>query len=590
MDAFLFIMKILLFIGLFVGLIAFGGDEFFPRAGWQEKPDVAAVPDEALPGGYYREAVGPSPKSLNYYLDNNVMSAQVFGLLYETLLSRDSDTLEETPQLASRWSISEDKRVFTFWIDPNARWSDGVKITAEDVEWTWHAIMKPENLTGPFKLALERFDAPQVLPDGGIRFRAKSVHWQNLLAIGGMTILPKHAYEKLDFNLINFEFPVVSGPYRIKELREGQQLILSKRADWWRRDYPVAQGVYNFEELRMRFFEDQQNAFDAFIKGELDAFIVYSAAQWYKIEERYAAVRNNWIVKNSVYNRQPIGMQGFAFNMRRPLFQDVRVRQALAHLLDRKTMNHTMMYDQYFLHRSYWEDLYDDAHPNPNPEYDYNPAKARALLAEAGWTVNPADGLLTNKKGEHFEFSFLNRGGNDKFLAFFSEALKTVGIRMTIVNKDWSAWAKDMDEFNYDMTWAAWAMGIFKDPEGAWSSREATRKGSSNITGFSNPEVDALIEAQKSIFDLAQRNEILRKIDAILYANVPYILLWNINYTRVLRWNRFGTPEAVFSKYGGDSGSYLWWADPDLEEELNDAIKNETPLPPEPNGGIRTYH
>lgn len=557
-----------------------GGDQLFPRPGWQEQPDVAAAPRLAMAGGVFREAVGPSPKSLNYYLDNNVMSARVFGLLYETLLSRDSDTLEESPALASRWSISEDKRTFTFWIDPNARWSDGKPVTAEDVLWTWQAIMKPENLTGPFKLGLERFDPPQLLPDGGIRFHAKSTHWQNLNTIGGMAVLPRHAFASRDFNLINFEFPVVSGPYEIKEFREGQRLVLQKRHDWWRRDYPASRGTYNFEQLQLRFFEDQQNAYDAFMKGELDQFVVYSAAQWNQVAES-RAVRNNWILRTAVYNRQPIGMQGFAINMRRPLFQDVRVRKALAHLLDRKLMNHTMMHDQYFLHRSYWEDLYDKAHPNPNPEYEYNPAKARQLLAEAGWRVNPDDGVLT-RDGRRFEFAFLNRGGNEKFIAVFNESLKAVGIRMTIVNKDWSAWAKDMDEFNYDMTWAAWSMGIFKDPEGAWSSREAGRNGSVNITGFRNDRVDALIEEQKTRFDLAGRNAILRQIDAILCEEVPYVLLWNIGYTRLLRWNRFGTPPGIFGKYGGDSGIYLWWDDPDLADELRDAQDNNTPLPPEP--------
>jgi microcin C transport system substrate-binding protein len=157
-----------------------------------------------------------------------------------------------------------------------------------------------------------------------------------------------------------------------------------------------------------------------------------------------------------------------------------------------------------------------------------------------------------------------------------------VGITMKIVNKDWSAWAKDMDEYNFDMTWIAWGSGLFKDPEQLWSSREGARKGSSNLTGFSNPEVDALIEKQKTIFNVAERNAILRQIDAILCREVPYILLWNINYARILYWNKFGTPPAVMSKYGQDSALSLWWNDPDRADELREAMKSGTPLPPEP--------
>jgi len=553
----------------------------FPPAEWRERPDPAAAPDAARPGGEFTEYLGPSPKSLNYYLDNSTISSQVMGLLYETLLSIDSRTLEYTPALACRWTISADQREFTFWLDPNARWSDGVPVTAEDVLWTYQALVDPHNLTGPFRFAMERLEEPVILPDGGIRFRARDIHWENLATVGGFHILPKHAYGAQDFNLLNFEFPVVSGPYRIATLREGEYLLLEKRADWWRADYPASQGLYNFEHLKMRFFEDSQNAFEAFKKGEIDQMTIYSAAQWYKLEERLASLRNNWIVKQAVYNHQPVGMQGFAFNMRRPLFQDVRVRRALAHLLNRPFMNDAMMFGQYFLHRSYWEDLYDEAHPCANPEYGYDTGEARRLLTEAGWKINPQSGLL-EKDGQPFKFEFLSRGGNDKFIAVFNEALKDVGITMAIVSKDWSAWAKDMDDFNFDMTWAAWGGGLFKDPEQLWSSREAANKGSSNITGFADPEVDRLIDLQKTEFDTAKRNEILRQIDRRLCEQCPYILLWNLNYTRTLYWNRFGRPATLFGKYGGDSGDLFWWSDRDREDELRYCMETNSPMPPEP--------
>lgn len=557
------------------------GDEFFPKPGWIETPNPAADVENAMEGGTFVSYLGPSPKSLNYYLDNNVMSAQVFSLLYESLLSRDPQTLEFTPWLASRWCVSEDKKVFTFWIDEKARWSDGRPVSVEDVLWTYDTLSDPRNLTGPVRYQLARLERPEILEDGGIRFRAKSVHWQNLSAIGSLLILPKHAFAGQDFNLLNFEFQVVSGQYRIKSFQEGQQLLLEKRGDYWRREYPASQGVNNFTLLKLRFFEDQQNAFDAFKKGEIDAMKIYTASQWHGIEDQVSAVRNNWIVKQEVHNQEPVGMQGFAMNLRRPVFRDIRVRKALAMLIDRDFMNRTMMFGQYFLHRSYMEDLYDCEHPCGFPLLKYNPEEAKRLLAEAGWTASPETGLLT-KDGATFSFTFLNRSGSsDKFLAVYQEALKKAGIRMEIATKDWSAWAKDMDEYNFDMTWAAWSGSLFKDPEQLWSSKEGTQPGSSNITGFANQRVDELIEAQKSVFMVQERNEINRQIDAILVQEFPYALLWNIDYTRLLYWNKFGTPPKILGRFGGDPES-LWWLDPDREEELAEAMETGTPMAQEP--------
>ncbi len=556
-------------------------DQLFPVNSSTQRPDPVASP-YAVPGGSITEYLGPSPKSLNYYLDNNSMSAKVFDALFESLVGMDADTLEYDRAIAKKWSISDDKLTFTFWIDENARWSDGKPITADDVVWTYQAIVNPKNLTGPHKLSLERLHEPEIIDNGAaVRFRAKEVHWQNLGAAGGFSILPKHIFAGKDFNQINFDFPVVSGPYRVKEIREGFHLVLERRADWWRRQWPAHQGIHNFQEINYRFFEDRNNAFEAFVKGEIDVFAVYTASQWHQIETKISAIRNNWIVKQAIHNSRPVGFQGFAMNMRRPPFADVRVRKAMALLLDRETMNQTMMYNQYFLHRSYWEDLYDDQHPCPNQLVPYDKQAARALLAEAGWKANPTTGIL-EKNGQPLQFTFLNRDEvSNKFLAVFDAALKDVGIKMTVQNKDWSAWAKDMDAFSFDMTWAAWGAGLFKNPEGMWASKEADRPAGSNITGFKNSDVDAIIEKQKTIFSVQERHELCRQLDAIVFNQHPYALLWNINYTRLLYWNKFGTPPTVLGKYSDESTAY-WWYDEDAAAELKDATNNNTPLPKPP--------
>ena len=556
-------------------------EEVFPRADWREASNPLAS-EFAEKGGMLATYAGPYPKSFNYYLDQNVTSAELFGQLYETLLAQNPVTLELEPLLADRCVLGDDRKTFTFHVNPLAKWSDGRPVTAEDVRWTFATILDPKNLTGPHKIGLERFEPPEILDDATVRFVAKEVHWENLLTLAGLQVLPKHAFAGKDFNLQNFEFPVVSGPYRLGEIKEGLQVSLERRPDWWAADLPRFRHVANFDVLRYRFFEDNDNAFEAFKKGEIDVFPVYVAHVWANQTsgEKYD---RNWIVKQGIENRNPVGFQGIALNQRRPPLDDPRVRRALAHLSPREKMNETLMYNAYFLHRSYFEDLYDEAHPCGNELIAYDPGKARALLAEAGWAADPATGLLA-KEGRPLRLRYLSRGStDDKFTAIFQEDLKNVGIELVVDKKDWAAWSKDMDEYHFDLTWAAWSAGLFKNPESMWHSREGARPSGQNITGFGHPEVDVLIEAQRTEFDVQKRHAMVREIDAILAREVPYILLWNKNDTRLLWWNKFGMPDAPLGKYGDERSAYqLWWVDPDAAADLAHARKTGRVLPPRP--------
>lgn len=575
-------MKKTAFLGLvMVAALAARAEEVFPKPGWQEALNPLAS-EFAEKGGMLVDYAGPYPKSFNYYLDQNAMSAELFGQLYETLLSQHPVTLEMEPMLADRCVLGDDRKTFTFHMDPRAKWSDGLPVTAEDVRWTFETILDPKNLTGPHKIGLERFEPPVVLDESTIRFVAKEVHWENLLTLAGLQILPKQAFAGKDFNLQNFEFPVVSGPYRLGAIQEGIQVSLERRTNWWAGDLPRFRKVANFDVLRFRFFEENDNALEAFKKGELDLFPVYTAHVWANqtTGERFD---KNWIVRQEVENKKPVGFQGIALNLRRPPLDDPRVRLALAHLYNRAKMNETLMFNAYFLHRSYFEDLYDAAHPCTNELIAFDPEQARALLAEAGWKADPATGLLA-KDGQPLRLRYLSRGStDDKFTAIFQEDLKNVGIELIVDKKDWAAWTKDMDEYNYDMTWAAWSSGLFKNPESMWASKEADRPSGQNITGYKNPEVDALIDEQRTEFDVQKRHDIVRKIDAILAKDIPYILLWNLDYTRLLWWNKFGTPDAPLGKYGDERAAHTyWWADPDAAADFARAQKTGRTLPPRP--------
>ena len=556
-------------------------DDVYPRPEWRDAPDPLASP-HAVPGGILRFAAFQPPKSLNAYIDNNTYTRQVFGMMYETLLGVDSVTTEFVPSLARRWTISDDKLTYTFEIDPAAAWSDGQPVTAQDVKWTFDQVMDPKNATGASKVSLGVFDTPEILGPLTVRFRARESHWRNLIALGLFEIMPAHAFAGQDFNRLDLDRPVVSGPYTLSAVKEQVEIRLARRPDWWAAAKPSARNTMNFGTVVFRYFTSNENAFEAFKKNLVDVYAVYTARIWANetIGEKFD---KNWIVKRRVRNHEPVGFQGFAMNMRRPPFDELPVRQAIAHLIDRDTMNRTMMFSAYFLQRSYFEDLYDPANPCPNPLFPFDIPRAKDLLREAGYTPDPATGIL-HKAGRPLAFSFLTRdGGADKFLALCSAAFREVGIQMKIERKDFASWMRDMDAFNFDITWASWGGSLFRDPESMWLSTEADRPSGNNITGFKDPRVDTLIEKQKTIFSITERNAICRQIDAAAAAAVPYVLLWNTDVTRLLHWDTFGTPPTVLSKFG-DERSLLtyWWYDPDTAAELRAAHSTGDVLPQRP--------
>ena len=197
------------------------------------------------------------PKSFNMWEDYNSFSAELMGMMFEPLVSLHSTEDREVGILADSWNVSEDGKTFTFHVDARARWSDGKPVTAEDVQFYYDVIMDEKNLTPIFKVGLSRFDRPEVVDSLTVKMTAKESHWGNFWEAAGMLAFPKHVWAGKDFNQIRYEFPVVSGPYKIKTFREDRYVELERRADWWGFHKYWNRGKYNFQKIRYRFMNDQ---------------------------------------------------------------------------------------------------------------------------------------------------------------------------------------------------------------------------------------------------------------------------------------------------------------------------------------------
>lgn len=578
-------MKLLtsMFSALLVPFAASAAMTWYPAPDWKDEVDPSASP-AARKGGTIRLYGGQGPKSYNGYVDNNAYTRMTFGLMYSSLLSIDPVTLDFEPSLARRWAVSDDGHEFIFEIDSDAKWSDGASVTAEDVKWTFDSVMDPKSDTGSWKTILGAFDTPVVKDSRTIVFRKKGAtgkDWRDLMNIAFFKILPSHYFKGGDFNKLDFLSAPVSGTYCLSKIREGVSAEFSRAPSWWCSAKLSAVGLNNFDRIVMKYYADNENAFEAFKKREIDVYPVYSArimAEGVNTE----SFKKNHALKRRVRNHEPIGFQGFAMNMRRSPFDDIRVRKAMALLLDRETMNRTMMNGEYFLLKSYFTDLYDERNPCRNTLWPFDPARAGRLLDEAGWKRGK-DGSR-EKDGKKFVFTFLSRGSSeDKFLALFDHQLKLQGVTMKIARKDFAGWMRDMDEYNFDMTWAAWGAAIFRMPETMWHSNSGKERGGNNIVGFVSAEVDRLIEEEKTMMSSVERERAYRAMDALIAKEVPYVLLWNTDERRVLSWNKFGAPPTVLGRYGYEESvlSY-WWYDIDRAAELKEAIENGTCLPDVP--------
>lgn len=517
------------------------------------------------------------PKSFNMWEDYNSFSAELMGMMYEPLVSLHTTEDREVGVLADSWTVGEDGRTFTFHVDSRAKWSDGKPVTAEDIQFYYDVIMDEKNLTPIFKVGLSRFDRPEVVDPQTIKMVAKEVHWGNFWEAAGMIAFPKHVWQGKDFNQIRYEFPVVSGPYKIKTFREDRYVELARRADWWGFKKNWNRGKYNFQKIRYRFMNDQTKALEAFKKQDFNAYAIYTSSIWMK-QTDFDAVQKGWAVKQRIYNKEPIGFQGMAINLRKPEYQDVRVRKALSLLMNREAMNEKYMYGQYFLLNSYYPDLWEN-NQNPNaPQYRYNPDEARALFAEAGYKVN-GEGVL-EKDGKPFKINFITSSEDLRHLTLFQEDLKKVGVVATIEKMSQSTLRKRLDDADFDLYWVNWGAGRLRDPEASWSSETANQKGTNNLSGLQDAVVDSLIKLQKTEFDLAKRNEILKALDNRLAEIVPYVLMWQCDHHRILYWNRYGMPEKVLDNFNReDAIPVYWWLDPAKSAALDKAMKENSSLP-----------
>lgn len=554
-------------------------------AEWQRNDDFPLIGDpNAKKGGEFRYAVRSYPATFRVYGpgSSTYLHSVMEELVYQNLLDLHSNTLEYIPELAETWEIKEDKKTFLFQLNPNARWEDGQPVTADDVVFSWELVTDPDT-QAPYsgEMFRQRFEKPEIIDERTVKVVAKGLHWNNFMYFAAsLPILPAHTYRGKNYlEEFNWELPNGSGPYKLSKYKKGNNIIFTRRDDFWGRDELGSQGRYNFDRIQFSIVRDQNLMFEKFKKGELDYYYVNISREWVEGTD-FDKVRKGWIQKRKIYTFDPSGVYGLALNMRRPPLDDIRIRKALAHLYNRELFMEKLFFNEYeHMHSYYSGSIYE----NPNNEkVEFNPDKARELLVEAGWSERNKQGILV-KDGKPFILTVLYSSKSaERHLTIFQEDLKKAGIELNLKLLDWTAMIKLMDERNFDMVNQAWSGLIFPNPESAYHSNLADKSDTNNITGLKNDRIDEILEKYPEMFDLDDRIAAVQEIDGLLYKERPYILNWYGPFNRILYWNKFGMPESHFTKFGDYNDMLsLWWYDEEKDQALQEAMKKKTDLPVE---------
>jgi microcin C transport system substrate-binding protein len=502
------------------------------------------------------------------------------SMLYETLLTIHPTTLDYVPVLATHWQISEDGSTYRFRIDPNARWSDGTPVTADDVVASWSLFLDPGLQSPMLQLVYGKFDKPVAESKYIVSVKSQVENWRNFMYFSSaLQILPAHVLKDVDgatyVSDYNFKFLPGTGAYRVDEadIRKGQSVTIRRRDDYWAADVRRNVGVNNFDEVRETVVRDQNLAFEMFKKGDIDAYNVNISREWVE-ELNFERVQRGLIQKRKIYNDNPSGTQGLAFNTRREPFSDLRVRKALALLLNRERLIEQLFFNEYVPLNTYHGGIYEN--PN-NPKNEYDPQAALALLTEAGWSSRDAQGRLV-KNGRPLTIELLyNQQSSERFLTVYQEDLGKVGIGLNLRLVTPETLFKLMMERNFDLVTSGWTGLVFPNPETQFASALADQPNNNNITGFKDARVDELLVAYDREFDPQRRTAIIQEIDGIVANSYQYILEWDAPFHRVAYWNKFGHPEGYFSRVGDSRDmATLWWIDPQKEAELRRALGDDS--------------
>jgi len=534
-----------------------------------------ANPD-APKGGRLVQGMLGTFDSLNPLIVRGLAVQQIRGFVVESLMARGNDEAFTLYGLLAKSIETDEARSYvTFRLDPKASFSDGQKVIADDVLFSW-ALLRDKGRPN-HRQYYSKVAKAEALDPLTVRFDFGGAQDRELpLILGLMPILPRHAVDAETFEETSMAAPIGSGPYRVTAVKPGVSVTLTRNPDYWGRDLPVSRGLWNFNEIRLDFYREANGHFEAFKRGLYDFRVESEPLRWHDGYD-FPAVRNGEVIRDALKTGMPQPSEFLVFNTRRPVFSDIRVRQALTLLFDFEWINRNYFFELYGRSAGFFAGSELSAYGRAADEQErafLKPFEARIppaildgsyrlsvtdgsgrdrttlrealnLLSQAGYDL---DGAVLRQRSSKAPLTFeilVTTRDQERIALAFSRDLKRAGIEVTVRAVDAVQFDQRRLGFDFDMVHGRWDQSLSPGNEQFfyWGSEAADNQGTRNYMGAKDPAIDAMIADMLAARDRGVFVSAVRSLDRVLISGFYAIPVFNIREQWIARWNRIERPQ-----------------------------------------------